>query len=79
MVTTEQIPIISMNLPTPTDREVQEFAALYERKFGVVLGEKEAWEAATRTLQLFYLGTYGLKTQAPPDHKTAPLPTTNAA
>lgn len=52
-----------MNLPTPTAQEVKEFAALYEREFGVVLNEGEAREAATRTLQLFYLGTYGLKTK----------------
>lgn len=48
-----------MNLPTPTPDEVKEFTALYEREFGVVLGESEAWEAATRMLRLFYLGTYG--------------------
>lgn len=52
-----------MNLPTPRAEEVKEFAALYEREFGVVLSEGEAREAATRTLQLFYLGTYGLKTK----------------
>jgi hypothetical protein len=54
-----------VNLPIPTPDEVKEFAALYEREFGVVLSESEAWEAATRTLQLFYLGTYGLRTKAP--------------
>lgn len=54
-----------MNLPTPTSDEVKEFAALYEREFGVVLSAEEAREAATRTLRLFCLGTYGLKTKAP--------------
>ncbi len=62
-----------MNLPVPTPQEVQEFATLYKRKFGVVLGEKEAWEAATTTLQLFYLGTYGLKTKAPDAVKPSSL------
>ena len=47
-------------LPVPTPDEVQEFTALYEREFGVVLGQEEAWEAATRTLRLFCLATYGL-------------------
>jgi hypothetical protein len=46
-------------LPLPTPEEVRQFAALYERKFGVVLDEKQAWEAATRTLRLFCLVTYG--------------------
>lgn len=54
-----------MNLPTPTPDEVREFATIYEEEFGVVLSQNEAWEAATITLQLFYLGTYGLKTKAP--------------
>lgn len=54
-----------MNLPTPTPHEVKEFTALYEREFGVALDPEEAWEAATRTLRLFCLGTYGLKTKAP--------------
>ena len=54
-----------MNLPVPKPDEVKQFAALYEREFGVVLTADEAWEAATRTLQLFYLATYGLKTKAP--------------
>jgi hypothetical protein len=52
-----------MNLPIPTAEEVQEFAAFYEREFGVVLNADEAQDAATRLLQLFYLGTYGLKTK----------------
>jgi len=54
-----------VNLPIPKPDEVKEFAALYERDFGVVLTPAEAWEAATRVLQLFYLATYGLKTKAP--------------
>ena len=60
-------------LPIPTPSEVASFRALYKRKFGVVLSDNEAWETATRALQLFYLGTYGLKTQAPqPAAATAP-------
>lgn len=55
-----------MNLPVPTPAEVDEFAAFYQAEFNVVLTPEEAWEAATLTLQLFCLGTYGLKTQAPP-------------
>lgn len=65
---TEQKPVfeqsLPMNLPIPNAQEVQKFAAFYEREFGVVLSAEEAREASTRLLQLFYLGTYGLKTQA---------------
>jgi hypothetical protein len=53
-----------MTLPLPTPAEVAEFRALYEAEFGVALSEDEAWEAATRTLQLFYLATYGLSHMA---------------
>lgn len=63
-----------MNLPTPTPREVEDFTALYAREFGVVLSENEAWEAATRTLQLFYLGTYGLKTKPAQDTPSPTIP-----
>ncbi len=52
-----------MNLPTPTTEQVREFATIYQEEFGVALSQSEAWEAATTTLQLFYLGTYGLKTK----------------
>lgn len=55
-----------MNLPIPTPNEVESFAAFYAEEFNVVLTPEEAWEAATLTLQLFCLGTYGLKSQAPP-------------
>jgi hypothetical protein len=57
-----------MTLPTPSPEKVREFATIYYQQFGVVLSESEALEAATLTLQLFYLGTYGLKTkvQSPP-------------
>lgn len=65
-----------MNLPFPTPGEVEEFAAWYKREFGVVLNERDSWETATQTLQLFYLGTYGLHTRAPrhpaPDEKHRP-------
>lgn len=54
-----------MNLPTPTTEQVREFSAIYQEEFGVALSPDEAWDAATTTLQLFYLGTYGLKTKAP--------------
>lgn len=54
-----------MNLPTPTPEQVREFATIYEEEFGVTLSHSEAWETATTTLQLFYLGTYGTKTKAP--------------
>ena len=54
-----------MNLPTPTPEQVNEFATIYKEEFGVTLSHSEAWETATITLQLFYLGTYGLKTKAP--------------
>lgn len=47
-------------LPVPTPDEVCEFAALYARTFGIELSQNEAWEAATRTLRLFCLATYGL-------------------
>jgi len=55
----------SMNLPTPTPDQVREFTSIYQEEFGVTLTPDEAWKAATTTLQLFYLGTYGLKTKAP--------------
>jgi len=48
-----------MNLPTPTPQEVEEFRALYKAEFGVMLSEQEAWDIATRALQLFYICTYG--------------------
>jgi len=54
-----------MNLPTPTPDQVREFTSIYQEEFGVTLTPDEAWKAATTTLQLFYLGTYGLKTKAP--------------
>lgn len=54
-----------MNLPTPTPDQVREFTSIYQEEFGVTLSQDQAWEAATTTLQLFYLGTYGLKTKAP--------------
>ena len=53
----------AMNLPTPTPEQVREFSTIYYEEFGVALSPDEAWDAATTTLQLFYLGTYGLKTQ----------------
>ena len=49
-----------MNLPVPTAQEVAAFKALYLAEFGVALTDEQAWEAASRTLQLFYLATYGL-------------------
>jgi hypothetical protein len=60
-----------MILPTPTPEEVREFAAIYEREFGVALDEEQAWEAATRALRLFCLGTYGLdaKPAEPPSNQ----------
>ena len=57
--------LIAMNLPTPTPEQVREFSTIYQEEFGVALSPDEAWDAATTTLQLFYLGTYGLKTQTP--------------
>ena len=54
-----------MNLPIPTPSQVEEFTQIYKEEFGVELTPQEAWETATITLQLFYLGTYGLKTKAP--------------
>ena len=53
-----------MTLPTPTPEEVREFATIYQREFGVALDEEQAWDAATRTLRLFCLGTYGLSPQS---------------
>lgn len=55
----------NMNLPVPTPDEVESFAETYESEFGVRLNPEEAWEAATITLQLYCLGTYGLKSEAP--------------
>lgn len=52
-------------LPVPTPDEVREFTALYARTFGVELSQNEAWEAATRTLRLFCLATYGLPDGSP--------------
>jgi len=49
-----------MNLPVPTTTEVAEFRELYRTEYGIELTDEQAWEAATRTLQLFYLATYGL-------------------
>ncbi|BDI34126.1 hypothetical protein CCAX7_61770 [Capsulimonas corticalis] len=49
-----------MNLPVPTDAEVEEFAGIYERELGIRLDGEQAREGATLFLQLFYLGTYGL-------------------
>lgn len=51
---------------------MKSFAAFYQREFGVSLTPGEAWEAATITLQLFYLGTYGLKTKVPPLPENSP-------
>lgn len=50
-----------MNLPFPTPEEVESFKTLYKKKHGIDLTDEEAREAATITLQLFYLGTYGSK------------------
>jgi hypothetical protein len=58
-----------MTLPLPTAQEISEFRALYQAEFGVVLSENEATEAATRTLQLFYLATYGLHHMANHDEQ----------
>lgn len=54
-----------MNLPTPTPSQVEEFAQIYKEEFGIELTPQEAWETATTTLQLFYLGTYGEHTKVP--------------
>lgn len=61
-----------MTLPTPTPEEVREFTAIYQREFGVMLDEEQAWEAATRTLRLFCLGTYGLKVKPAAEPPAAP-------
>lgn len=70
----EQKPKIQkpMNLPTPTPDQVREFATIYAEEFGVILSQSQAWETATTTLQLFYLGTYGLKTKAPATTASTP-------
>lgn len=47
-------------LPVPTPEEVAEFKELYQKLYGILLTDDEAWEAATRTLRLFCLATYGL-------------------
>jgi hypothetical protein len=48
-----------VNLPTHAPDEVEASKAVYIRMFGKRLTDEEAWDAATRTLRLFYLATYG--------------------
>jgi len=50
-------------LPVPTPDEVRSFQALYEQETGVRLSVEQAEETATRLLQLFCLGLYGLPAQ----------------
>jgi hypothetical protein len=59
-------PMPTIALPVPNPDEVEQFRALYARTFGVELSENEAWEAATRTLRLFCLATYGLPDTSSP-------------
>ena len=42
-------------LPIPTPQRVQEFQALYERRFGVNLPQEQAADALTRLMQFLYL------------------------
>lgn len=65
-----------MTLPTPTPEEVRQFAAIYQREFGVALDGEQAREAATHALRLFCLGTYGLKAK-PPAGPSTPSATSN--
>lgn len=50
-------------LPVPTPDEVRSFQVLYEQETGVRLNAEQAEETATRLLQLFCLGLYGLPTK----------------
>lgn len=61
-----------MNLPVPTPDELESFAGMYESEFGVRLTPEEAREAATITLQLFCLGTYGMKSEVPDPRDSPP-------
>ena len=62
-------------LPLPTPKEVQDFKKIYREKYGIEMTDKEAWDAATRTLRLFCLVTYGWPTNgkdAPEQHLSHP-------
>ena len=57
-----RIPVFSpdMPLPTPTPEEVDIMRALCETEFGICFGsEKEATEAITALLRLYYLFLFG--------------------
>jgi hypothetical protein len=59
--------------PTPSAENVAAFKDLYLRRFGVDLGEEEAWDLATRYLHIFYFGV-----TPPPaptaNNKVSPIP-----
>lgn len=54
-----------MRLPVPSQKEVQEFRALYFRRFGVRLSPEEASEVATRFLQLYFLKYHAIHSIRP--------------
>lgn len=41
--------------PIPSKQRVEEFRALFFELHGITLNDEEAWDLATRTLQLYVL------------------------
>ena len=71
----------SSALPVPTFEEVAEFRSLYARKFGLVLTPAEALDAATQTLQLYYLtrpADYLTRPAVPPEAGPQSKPETHS-
>jgi hypothetical protein len=49
-----------MELPVPTEAEVERFKALYESRFNARLSNVEALDVTTKALQLYYVLNYAL-------------------
>ncbi len=50
-----------MPLPTPSAAAVASYHDLYQEKFGVDLSPEDSLEAATHTLQIFFLKHYPIR------------------